>query len=214
MVLFLLRSLTPLATQSQQRYVIKEASLKNDSPCSKEHISAIPPHIGKKMMPTPPMPTSLHTELWRLRHCKSISCATKTILSQGLWPRAILGSPAASRALPATKPHTTWISAHIGPCPMKGPGFFTAALLAVPAKRIYAEREGTGTPSTIGPIVSGCHIQLNVDFVISQLHRKREVRPALRPEMLSFLYSPQAKTPVGDHCFPAFFLFLRKTHTR
>lgn len=52
----------------------------------------------------------------------------------------------------------------------------TAALWALPGKRIYAEREGTGVPSTVGPIVSGCHIQLNVYFVVSQLHRKQKVR--------------------------------------
>lgn len=41
------------------------------------------------------------------------------------------------------------------------------------------QSKGIGVPSTIGPIVSGCHIQLNVYFVVSQLNRKGKVRQAL-----------------------------------
>lgn len=115
-------------------------------------------------------------DVWRRWYLKSTSYA----INKNSFKRALpVGNPqqlCCIQDTSGTKPHTAALN--LGLAQWKAWLGSTAALLALPAKRIYAEREGTCVPSTIGPIVSGCHIQLNIYFVVSQLNRKQKVREA------------------------------------
>lgn len=77
------------------------------------------------------------------------------------------------------------------------------------------QSKGAGVPSTIGQIVSGCHIQLNVYFVVSQLNRKGKVRQALlqNRDVVIYLFT-SSQDFSGRLLLSSFFFFLFLWHTR
>lgn len=190
--------------------------MKNDSSLFKEHISAIPFWNGSISNKNHATFNHSHHTPWKTFEDFSISnlfpMLQIKITLKGLCLWAILSSSAASRTLQEPN-HTLLLK--LGSCPMKGLAFLHCSSISIASKEnLCRERRDLCSFYNRANCLRLPH---SVKYLLCCFTTEQEAKGQRGPtaeEMLSFIYSPQANIPVGDYCFPVFFLFLQETDTR